>query len=278
MDRASRTALLVASYRARASKRPGAFISDPWAEALAGEDGARFAEAHDRVNAAGELYIAVRTAYIDACVRATVSAPKPASQVVLLGAGFDVRAARLATAGVRFFEVDHPDTQAEKLRRSKALDGYPIAAATYVSCDFEREDFVDRLVAEGFDRRAPAVFVWEGVIFYLTEQAARATLRRIATACAPESVVVFDFLEKKIVEGKVKQEDEAVRDALNEIGEPLRFGCNDMLPLLFEEGFRQVRITSFDEACLHYTGTYDRSRKFRFQHLATASKARAIEP
>lgn len=278
MDRASRTALLVASYRARASKRPGAFISDPWAEALAGEDGARFADAHDQVNAAGELYIAIRTAYLDACVRAFVGGPKPASQVVLLGAGFDVRAARLATAGVRFFEVDHPDTQAEKLQRLKALDGYPIGAATYVSCDFEREDFVDRLVAEGFDRNAPAVFVWEGVIFYLTEQAARATLRRIATACHPESVVVFDFLEKKIVEGRVKQEDEAVRDALKDIGEPLRFGCNDMLPLLFEEGFRQVRITSFDEACLHYTGTYDRNRKFRFQHLATASKARAIEP
>jgi methyltransferase (TIGR00027 family) len=279
MDRASsKTALLVCSYRARATARPNAIIHDPWAAALAGDDGARFASEHDAVNPAGELYIAVRTAYLDAQVRRFARPAGAAAQVVLLGAGFDVRAARLRAEGVRFFEVDHPETQAEKLARLRALSGYPVGAATYVPCDFERDDFLERLAAAGFDPNAPAVFVWEGVIFYLTEAAARATLHRVASGCHPSTVLTFDYVEKRIVEGSVRDDDQAVRHALRDLGEPLRFGCNDMLPVLFEEGFRHVRLTSFDEACLHFTGTYERARKFRFQHLAVASRGVAVEP
>jgi methyltransferase (TIGR00027 family) len=273
----SKTALLVASYRARASARENALIHDPWAEALAGSDGARFADAHDAVNPAGELYVAIRTAFLDAQVARLTAPGGPTAQVVMLGAGFDVRAARLARPGVRFFEVDHPHTQDEKRARLRALPGYPADCATYVPCDFERDDFLDRLVAEGFDAGAPAAIVWEGVIFYLTEQAARATLRRIASGCHASSVVLFDYVQRKIVEGRVKDDDEAVRHALRELGEPLRFGCDDMLPLLYEEGFRHVRLTSFDEACLGLTGTYERARKFRFQHLAVASRGFAVE-
>ena len=42
----------------------------------------------------------------------------------------------------------------------------------------------------------------------------------------------------------------------------------------YEEGFRYVNVTSFDELCLTLTGTYDRARKFRFQHIAVASRTR----
>ena len=38
-------------------------------------------------------------------------------QVLILGAGYDSRAYRLKRRGVRFFEVDHPDTQREKIKR-----------------------------------------------------------------------------------------------------------------------------------------------------------------
>ena len=51
-----------------------------------------------------------------------------------------------------------------------------------------------------------------------------------------------------------------------------------MLPLLYEEGFRHVRASSFDEACLALTGTYLRERKFRFQGLAVASRAASDLP
>lgn len=280
---ASRTALLVAAYRARATRRDNALISDPWAEGLAGPDGEALAAKVDGFLNERELWIAVRTAYLDEqVVRWTHPEPSAAAatagaasrQVVLLGAGLDARAARFAQPGVRFFEVDQPASQAEKLARIRSLDRYPASAATYVACDFEKHDFLDRLVQAGFDASAPALIVWEGVTYYLQESAIRATLRRIATACEPRSVLLFDHFTRGFVEGATRADaDQQTRALVEELGERFVFGTNDPLPMLYEEGFRHVRSTSFDEICLSVTGTYKRERQFRFQRIVVASVA-----
>ena len=202
---ASRTALLVAAYRARASRREGALISDPWAAGLAGEDGEALAAKVDAFLNERELWIAVRTAWLDEHVlrwirdRAAEKSAAP-TQVVVLGAGLDARAARLAHDGVRFFEVDQPATQKEKLARLGQLPGYPKDAATYVACDFEKDDFLDRLGKSGFDTSTPAMILWEGVTYYLPEPAIRATLRRVSTGCDPRSVLLFDHFTRSFVE------------------------------------------------------------------------------
>ena len=268
--RPSQTALLIAGYRARATARPDPVCSDPWAQMLAGAEGARLTSEYDAMYPHMELWTAVRTAYIDARVRRAMALG--ARQIAVLGAGFDTRAGRLAAPGVRFFEVDRVETQREKLTRLRAsAPAYPIEAATYVECDFEGQDFVTELARAGFEEREPAFVVWEGVTPYLSEEAVRATLRRVATGLAAESAIVFDHLQRKIVAGELKEEKS--RDFVGDLGEPLRFGIDDVLPLLYEEGFRHVRSLNFDEACLEHTGTYDRARKFRFQGLAVASPA-----
>ena len=278
-EKASRTALFMAAYRARASARENAICSDPWAAGLAGDDGFALAERYDAVYAHMELWTAVRTAFIDTRVVRAIGAPWKMASVVLLGAGLDTRAARLANDRVRFFEVDHPATQAHKRARIAGLPGYPVHAATFVECDFERQDFLEELRSAGFSTEHPAIFVWEGVTPYLTEAAVRTTLRRIADGAARASVVVFDHLRKKIVTGDVADaRDLQSRDFVGDLGEPLRWGTDDALPLLYEEGFRRVRTVSFDEACLDLTGTYDRDRKFRFQSLCVASPAATALP
>ena len=267
------------AYRARASAQPSPICSDPWAAKLAGEEGFELARRYDESYPAMELWTAVRTAFIDARVRRAVGPPWSMTQVVLLGAGFDTRAARLPSPGTRFFEVDHADTQEEKLRRLSALEGYPRDAATYVACDFEQQDFLDELVLSGFSSNVPALFVWEGVTAYLSEAAVRGTLQRLAEGTAQGSVVVFDHLRKKMVAGTMLDErDRRTRAFVGDLGEPLRWGCDDVLPVLYAEGFRRVRTTSFDEVCLDLTGTYDRERKFRFQSLAVASRGAAELP
>lgn len=269
----SRTASFMAAYRARATERPDPIMADPFARALAGEEGFELARRYDLVYPHMELWTAVRTAFIDARVLAALGPPWSMRQVVLLGAGFDTRAARLRRDGVRWFEVDHPASQAEKLARIARAEGYPTEAARHVACDFEKQDFLGQLVGGGFDLDEPAFFVWEGVAPYLTESAVRGTLRRLAEGTSPGSVVVFDHLRRKIVAGDVSDpKDKASRDFVEDLGEPLRWGTDDVLPLLYAEGFRRVRVTSFDEACLDLTGTYDRERKFRFQSLAVASR------
>lgn len=275
---ASRTALMVAAYRARASAKTPPICQDPWAARLAGDDGFAYAERHDRAWEPAELWIAVRTAAIDREVRRFLAPPNDVRQVVLLGAGLDTRAQRIGGAGVRWFEVDHPRTQADKLRRLKALAGYPVGAATYVTCDFEKERFLEKLIGAGFDTRAPAFFLWEGVTLYLEEAAVRATMRTVAEGCDPRSVLLFDYVGKTMASGTVTQADDlAVRALLEDLVEPIRFGTDDVLPMLHEEGFRWIHTRSFDELCLDFTGTWDRARKFRFQRLALASRTRPAD-
>ena len=272
MSEASRTAAMVAAYRARATAAKDAICNDPWAARLAGDDGFAIARAYDEVYGHMELWIAVRTAFIDARLRERIE--NGVDQVVMLGAGLDTRAARLARAGVRVFEVDRAATQKEKLGRLAALGDSPVASATYVTCDFEHEDFIERLASEGFAPDRPAFFVWEGVTPYLTEGAVRATLRRLAHGTHPSSVVVFDHVRRKIVQGEPKNpKDIESRSFVESLGEPLRFGLDYPLPLLYEEGFRRIRALTFDDVCLDVTGTYDRAREFRFQGLVVASRA-----
>src|SRR6266498_3246019 len=101
---------MVAAYRARATRRVDPICCDPWARGMAGGLGLELSIAFDRHVPHMELWIALRTAYLDRHVIHLVG-ERGVKQVVLLGAGFDTRAARLARAGVQFFEVDHPATQ-----------------------------------------------------------------------------------------------------------------------------------------------------------------------
>jgi methyltransferase (TIGR00027 family) len=272
MDGPSTTALMVAAYRGRATARRDAVCDDPWASALAGDEGREVARRYDEAFAHMELWIALRTAFLDARVRSLTGPVGEIRQVVLLGAGFDTRAARLARDGVRFFEVDREETQEVKLARLAQLPGYPVSNATYVTCDFERQDFLDRLAGSGYRMGEPALFLWEGVAAYLTESAVRATLLRVAVGAHPGSVVVFDHLRRRIVSGEVHDvKDHMSREFVAELGEPLRFGIDYPLPLLYEEGFRRVRMLTFDEIALDLTGTYERNRAFRFQGIVVAS-------
>ena len=267
----SQTALMVAAYRGRASAQPNPVCDDPWAAGLSGEHGLALSQRWDRSHPNMVLWIGLRTRYIDACVRSAVA--RGVGQVVVLGAGLDTRAARLARSGVTFFEVDLPATQQAKREMLDALEGYPVDPATYVECDFESGDFVDALVASGWRAAMPSLFVWEGVVYYLYEDAARQTLRRFSQASDPRSVLVFDYLNTNIAQtgDRLNADDKALRDMVDDLGEPMRFGIDDLVPLMHQEGLKRVRSVSFDSLALQYTGTYDRERAFRFQSIATVS-------
>ncbi len=117
-------------------------------------------------------------------------------QYLVLGAGLDTFALRNPYAGVRVFEVDHPATQAWKM---KMLAGAGIVApesARFVAVDFEKDSLRARLKAAGFDERVPTVTAWLGVVPYLTAEGFRATMRQLARFKAG-SEVVFDYSQPR---------------------------------------------------------------------------------
>jgi methyltransferase (TIGR00027 family) len=127
------------------------------------------------------LYMQVRTRVLDDVLRAFVR--EGGRQVVLLGAGYDCRAARLGAelGGVTFFEVDHPSTQARKrqvLARLGVVEGH----VAYLPWDFETKPLAalpDELAAHNHARKAPTLTIWEGVTMYLTEPAVDATMTAV---------------------------------------------------------------------------------------------------
>ena len=150
------------------------------------------------------------------------------SQFVNLGAGFDTRAFRLPKeARVHSFEVDAPKTQAIKREMLKKA-GIEEAGVTFVAADFEKEDWLSRLVDAGFDPGKPALFLWEGVMMLLNREAVEATLRKIES-CASGSVVAFDYLTTEALESQALYWRSA-RAGLRAAGEPLKFGIESTPP------------------------------------------------
>ena len=166
-----------------------------------------------------------RTSLYDAAVRRHLDG---VDQLVVLGAGFDTRAFRLSPEdGVRCFEIDTPRTQAYKLGMLERA-GLSTRQATYVSADFETEDWMDKLVAAGFDPGRPSFFLWEAVTMYLDRASVEATLRRIA-GTAPGSVVAFDYFSKEIVASGSPYMRYA-RATAKYAGEQLTFGIDNRPP------------------------------------------------
>ncbi|MEU9857891.1 SAM-dependent methyltransferase [Streptomyces sp. NPDC047974] len=147
-------------------------------------------------------------------------------QVLLLGAGYDTTALRFrGTEDVRFFEVDHPATQAEKAR-TLAEAGVRTDAVVSVPFDFTAgASLRDALSARGFDHAAPCVVGWLGVTFFLPVQACRSTFAELAAAVAPGSLLLFDYMDESVVDGTSRYEGAlAMARQVAEQGEPYVHG------------------------------------------------------
>ncbi|WP_437588290.1 class I SAM-dependent methyltransferase [Sorangium sp. So ce1000] len=171
-------------------------------------------------------------------------------QVASLGAGLDTRAFRMkALSAARFFEIDHPATQAFKQRKAAGLTPL-VERLTYVPVDFERDALAARLSAAGHRPDEPTAWVWEGVVMYLSDEALRSTLRALADASAPGSVLLVNYLEPPMP----RREQRIVRLLTRLWSEPL-IGLRRREAMLAEverAGFHGLRDT----------GTADWARQF----------------
>jgi methyltransferase (TIGR00027 family) len=206
----SRTSILVAAARAFGSREPEECVRNPdaLADLFIGPEELALIPEHaihawrdmDYADASQVRAIALygalmlmRTRYIDdAMLRA---AKAGATQVVILGAGFDSRAYRFRDdlAHCRVIEVDAAPTQAYKRRRIQAAEVEVPDNLTYCTVDFTTDDLMDRLREAGWNQRDKTFYIWEGVCMYLTEQDVRKTLGTVRSHSAPGSTLVLDY-------------------------------------------------------------------------------------
>lgn len=187
----SRTAAYAAFVRAVLNDK--AIVNDPYAGAMLGvplrvaQRALRYAPV--LTNTPFYAALATRSLFFDTRVSAAVA--DGMSQVVTVAAGYDGRAWRFRAPGVRFFEVDHPATQAAKKRRA------PPGGPTYVAFEFPGDSLISALRREGFVLENPAVFVLEGVTMYLKTEDLRALLGHLAAEAATRSRLLINFSAPK---------------------------------------------------------------------------------
>lgn len=141
-----------------------------------------------------------------------------ATQLLLLGAGYDTRATRLPElAASRVFEVDHPATQA---RKRQAL-GSLARSVRYIPLDFECEPLAPALAAGGFDPGRRSCVVWEGVFSYLALGAIDLTLEALVAACAPGSTILLTYVDQRALDD-ASAGSSVWLSAVRDVGEPFQ--------------------------------------------------------
>jgi len=251
----SRTSILTAAARALGSREPDPSVRNPdWlADRLIGAAELKLIEEHpigtaldrDIRDAMNDLDVfgfvwlmLVRTRFIDEMLARAVRSG--ATQVVILGAGFDTRAHRFTELlrDVAVIEIDYGATQDYKRRRVDASLGGPPANLVYAPIDFARESLAEVLGRAGFDRRRRTYYICEGVSMYVPEDGMKTTLRAIAEASGPGSTLLLEYMNRAGLDVMVRHPTGMIKNAID-WGEPFVFGVPDGQD---REFFREMRL------------------------------------
>jgi len=186
------TARATAAWRAVESARAAALFHDPWAAALAGQAMvSQLASQPPDVQARAASYTIVRTRFFDDWLTVHTDC----RQVVLLGAGFDTRAFRLAwPAGTTLWELDQPAVLAAK---DAALAGErPSAGCTRrtLAADLTGPAWPQALLEAGLAVDQPTVWLAEGLLPYLEPPAVETLLGQVSDLSAAGSRLGADLV------------------------------------------------------------------------------------
>ncbi|MDR3080805.1 MAG: SAM-dependent methyltransferase [Streptomyces sp.] len=201
------TAVRVARVRARETRRENPLFLDPLAEAFAVAGGlpvdgepprAPVDDAARRRWGAVALSIVVRTRFLDELLRDAADAG--CRQVVLLGVGMDSRAYRLDwPSGTRLFEIDTAEPLDFKESVLRAERAEPRCERITVPVDL-REDWPGALAAAGHDPALPTVWIAEGLLIYLPQDAVDRLLGQVGELSATGSRMGLTLGQPGVIE------------------------------------------------------------------------------
>ncbi|MFC7847056.1 SAM-dependent methyltransferase [Arthrobacter sp. NPDC057388] len=255
------TALAVAAGRAVEASRPDPLVADPYASALVVAARSHLdlptvwpaqpAEAAplQQPLLLASIYIGMRTRFIDDFLQSG----SPTLQTVVLGAGLDTRAFRLAwPAGARVFELDSANVLEFKAHVLSRLSAEPGCEVIPLGADLSLP-WREPLLATGFDPGQPTTWVLEGVLPYLDAAAQHAALGEIAALSSSGSRAV---IERAVPIPKTDDMDTKLREFSEKTGLPMsqllaRADPPDPVELLEAAGWR-CNASSVEDLCSKY--------------------------
>lgn len=283
----SRTAEAVCWMRATDQRRKPAdrIVDDPYATLFLGpmsraalamwEASGRLGDLAQRFAPGLVAFVLCRHRYIDECLLRALAGT--VEQVVILGAGYDMRAYRFTRElkNRPVFEVDHPATSRRKARILAAHKrDLPVADVRVVEVDFRKDSLRERLRASGFRRGVRTFFVWEGVAMYLSRDAVKKTLGELREISAAGSEIAMDLWHLPEGSELISAAHRLSASALYLAGEPVTFAIHpeDAGPFLNRLGYRVLEIAEAPTLQSRYV--HDRRRVYGPAYLVHASTRR----
>jgi methyltransferase (TIGR00027 family) len=189
------TAYWTAAVRALETRRPDRLIDDPWAELLAGETGREWIQPKSPESV---VPIVLRTRYFDDAID-LANRESGIRQFVLMGAGLDTRAYRLAwPEGTTVFELDLPELLAYKESILHQANAQMRCERVPVSTDMTQEWIPDLLKA-GFKEGLSSGWLLEGFLFYLPSLSVVSLLEQVSHLSAKDSWLGFDIINSEML-------------------------------------------------------------------------------
>ncbi len=232
------TALWVAAFRARETRRPDAAFRDPLASILAGDRGARIARSIPHAAMVGWAAV-VRASAIDRLISETLQTG--IDTVINLGAGLDTRPYRMMTlpTDIRWIEVDFPTIV--ELKNSKLRDHQPVCQIERIAMDLRdvaaRRDLFARVGAKSKN----SLVITEGLIPYFSNEDA-ADLASDLSAVPSFQLWIQDF-DNAGKRGMPRSWTKKLRAA------PFLFSVSDWFEFFSKSGWRPRKIvTSLEES------------------------------
>lgn len=186
---------IMAAVRAIETQRPDRLIEDPLAALLAGEETiVQTTPTAKEYQDNGRPFVAVRTRFFDDFL---MSHAGQKSQVVILGAGMDTRAFRLAWhPDTHLYELDQPEVLQYK---ESVLENHQALCHRHsLSVDLT-QPWSTKLIAAGYQTNIPSIWLLEGVLYYLHETNVHNLLKTISDLSTKGSWLGADLINTQSI-------------------------------------------------------------------------------
>ncbi|MDR7240348.1 class I SAM-dependent methyltransferase [Neobacillus drentensis] len=195
-------------------------------------------------------------------------------QYVILGAGFDTFALRQEDLPEDFmiYEVDHPATQAFKLKRLHEIGIELPANVKFIPVDFKSNSLREELEKSGYDEQKYTFFSLLGVVMYLAKRDFYQLLSSVVEMSVNGSSFIFDYLDDTAFNDRsASKKITQMRQITAQTGEPMVTGFDpfeldlelqDCNMLLFEN----LSPDNIEE--MYFAGREDELHAFDHFHFA----------
>ena len=169
------------------------------------------------------LHYSLRKKCIAALARSALS--NGTMQAAIIGGGFDPLSFELHEnfPGVRFWEIDHPATQRDKVRAFPKIDSKRLH---FIAGDLSAHALdAEPLIKTGFDPAQRTFWIAEGLLMYLSADIVSSLMRTLKSLSASGSQFAFTFMEKRS-DGRIRfhSQSQLVDWWLRRRGEPFVWG------------------------------------------------------